>query len=90
MSDTFVKCKYCKYARKAENSEYIGCAAAVMQDVDDYFKFYERGEIATGWVNLNSYPNGNGGFGRITNGIPCFKPEDNCAHFEIREGNMDG
>lgn len=51
----------------------------------DWFEFYRRREIATGWVNLNSYPDGNGGFGMITNGIPCFNPEDKCPHFELRE-----
>lgn len=85
MSDSLLKCKHCKYARKAENSEYVGCAAAVRQDKVDWFEFYRRREIATGWVNLNSYPDGNGGFGMITNGIPCFKPEDKCSHFELRE-----
>ena len=85
MSDSLLKCKHCKYARKAENSEYVGCAAAVRQDNVDWFEFYRRREIATGWVNLTSYPDGNVDFGMITNGIPCFKPEDRCPHFELRE-----
>jgi hypothetical protein len=77
-------CKNCKYARKAANSEYVGCSAAVRQNITDYFHFYEKQEISTGWVNLNAYPNGGEGFGLITNGIPCFKPDDSCKHFEKR------
>ena len=42
------ECRNCKYARKAANSEYIGCSAAVRQDITDYFSFYERKEISTG------------------------------------------
>ena len=36
MSDSLLKCKHCKYARKAENSKYVGCAAAVRQDNVDW------------------------------------------------------
>ena len=78
------ECRNCKYARKAENPEYIGCSAAAGQDEVDYFKFYERKEISTGWVNLQSYPGITQGFGIITNGIPCFKPNDSCKHYEER------
>ena len=79
------ECRKCRYARKAENPEYVGCSAAVQQDEVDYFDFYRRREITTGWVNLSAYPNGGDGFGMITNGIPCFKPDDSCRHFEGRE-----
>lgn len=78
------ECRNCKYARKAENSEYIGCSAAVHQNITDYFSFYKRREISTGWVNLNANPGSDNGFGMITNGIPCFKPDDSCKHFEER------
>ena len=80
-----IKCKYCKWARKAENKNYIGCVAAVRRDINDYFSFYGKQEISTGWVNLRCYPDGHDYMGMITNGIPCFNPEDCCDHFELRE-----
>ena len=78
------KCENCIYARKAENKEYVGCVALLprtKKDEDDWFNFYERESIATGWVDLRAKPNGKSS-GMITNGIPCFKKNDICNYFE--------
>lgn len=83
-------CKNCKWARKAENKDYVGCAATLATDKidytndDDLFEFYKRSEVATGWVDLRATITGKGS-GMITNGIPCFKPDDGCHHFEYPE-----
>ena len=85
-----IKCQYCKYARKAENKDYVGCAAALRTDKIDYtndedlLNFYERDEVATGWVNLFCYSGDMSCLGMITSRIPCFKPNDSCKHFELR------
>lgn len=81
------RCEFCKYARKAENSEYVGCVAALGAKEtlsDDFvFDFYGRNQICTGWVHLQVKPNceDTTTFGMITNGIPCFKKEDRCKHY---------
>lgn len=31
-----VKCEYCKWARKAENKDYVGCATTLATDKLDY------------------------------------------------------
>lgn len=82
-------CANCEYARRAENSNYVGCAAALKKLRENYssdaiFSFYDRKEIATGWVELGARPNSSSRSGMITNGMPCFHPQDNCKHFEIR------
>ena len=51
---------------------------------EDLLNFYERDEVATGWVNLHCYPGGTSWLGMITSRIPCFKPNDSCKHFELR------
>lgn len=82
-----IKCEYCKWARKAENKDYVGCAATDKLDYtnnNDLLNFYDRDEIATGWVNLHAYPDGNDWLGIITSGIPCFKRNDSCKHFDLR------
>ena len=85
-----LNCQYCKWARKAKNKDYVGCAASLATDKLDYtnnedlFNFYDRDEIATGWVNLHAYPDGNDWLGMITSGIPCFKRNDSCKHFDLR------
>lgn len=90
MDYEILKCQYCKWARKAENKAYVGCAASLATDKLDYTKdedllnFYDRDEVATGWVNLHAYPDGTSWLGMITSGIPCFKPNDSCKHFELR------
>ena len=83
MNET-LECKNCKWARKAENKEYVGCAAALRIDGVNIFDFYNRDEISTGWVNLRCYPDRTDTFGLITNGVPCFKSNDCCEHFELR------
>jgi hypothetical protein len=83
-------CKNCKWARKAENENYVGCAATLVTDKidytndDDLFEFYKRKEVAIGWVDLRTGINGKSS-GMLTNGIPCFKPDDSCDHFEYPE-----
>lgn len=83
-------CKNCRWARKAENEDYVGCAATLATDKIDYtndndlFEFYKRHEVAIGWVDLRAGINSKGS-GMITNGIPCFKPDDGCHHFEYLE-----
>lgn len=79
-----LECQYCKWARKAENKEYVGCAAALSGEGVNFFSFYNREQICTGWVNLRCYPGKEDEFGIITNGVPCFKPNDYCGHFELR------
>lgn len=78
------KCENCINARRAENDEYVGCVALTSKDIDNedyWYNFYERNEIATGWVDLRAKPNGKSS-GMITNGIPCFKKNDICNHYE--------
>lgn len=78
------KCENCKNARKACNKEYVGCIAAIRGDYtdDNYcFNFYKRNEISTGWVDLRAKPYSKDS-GMITNGIPCFKKDDFCEHYE--------
>lgn len=82
-------CANCEYARKAENSGYVGCAAALKKLREDYssdalFSFYDRSVMQTGWVDLRARPNSKDNSGMITNGIPCFHPQDSCKHFEVR------
>lgn len=81
----FNKCENCTYARKAENQEYVGCVALLPKSIaneNEWFNFYERELIATGWVDLRAKPNGESS-GMITNGVPCFKKDDICSHFEL-------
>ena len=91
MSNELIKCLHCKWARKAENKDYIGCAASLATDKLDYtnnedlLNFYDRDEVAVGWVNLHYYPDGTTWLGMITSGIPCFKCDDSCKHFGLRE-----
>lgn len=78
------KCENCRNARKACNGDYVGCVAAIRGDYtnDDYcFNFYKRSQISTGWVDLRAKPYGKDS-GMITNGIPCFKKDDICEHYE--------
>lgn len=79
-------CLHCKYARKASNTEYVGCVALSSLDYENekyWFTFYDRESICTGWVDLRSYPDGISS-GMITNGVPCFKKDDICKHFVSR------
>lgn len=79
------KCENCIYARKAENSEYVGCIALLPRLVVDenaWFSFYGKESISTGWVDLKAKPNENSSC-MITNGIPCFKKNDICKHFKL-------
>ena len=91
MSNELIKCLHCKWTRKAENKDYIGCAASLATDKLDYtnnedlLNFYDRDEVAIGWVNLHYYPDGTTWLGMITSGIPCFKRDDSCKHFGLRE-----
>ena len=36
MSNELIKCLHCKWTRKAENKDYIGCAASLATDKLDY------------------------------------------------------
>lgn len=36
MSNELIKCLHCKWARKAENKDYVGCAASLATDKLDY------------------------------------------------------
>ena len=61
-------CANCEYARKAENSGYVGCAAALKKLREDYssdvlFSFYDRSVMQTGWVDLRARPYHNGDSG---------------------------
>lgn len=91
MSNELIKCLHCKWARKAENKDYVGCAASLATDKLDYtnnedlLNFYDCDEVAVGWVNLHCYPDGTTWLGMITSGIPCFKRDDSCKHFGLRE-----
>ena len=84
------KCLNCKYARRAENKEYVGCSKIyqatynkMILDNEDYiFAFYKKKEIALGWVSLNSRPEDTNRSGLLTNGIVCFKKDDICEHWE--------
>lgn len=84
--DIAKSCKTCQYARKAENSDYVGCCIAVNKEPDDWFAFYQKKVINTGWVDLRAKPNMKNS-GMITNGIPYFKPDDICKHYKMEENN---
>lgn len=84
------KCLNCKYARRAENKEYIGCSKIyqatynkeILNNEDYIFDFYQKGEFALGWVALNHRPESTDKSGLITNGIICFKKDDICKYWE--------
>lgn len=83
------KCETCKYARFANNEDYVGCIAGLnkIKQGDDsaIFDFYQRDEIKTGWVNLQAPPDDDNPSGLITNGIPCFLKTDICKHYKVKE-----
>ena len=87
------RCENCYYARLAYNEDYIACVAMITNKLDytsdtEPFYFYERDNIDTGWAYLSCRPNSER-FGMMTNGIPCFKRDDCCKHYEEVYNNYD-
>ena len=85
-----MNCLNCRFARHAENEEYVGCAKMLLALGEHYAEsnpccFYDRDLICTGWVNLSKPPDDTSKQGMITNGIPCFKKDDICKHYEAKE-----
>ena len=85
-----MSCLYCKYARRAENKDYVGCIKMLMVLKDNYAdynpcEFYDRDAVCTGWVNTSKSPFDEAKQGMITNGIPCFRKTDRCKYFEGEE-----
>lgn len=85
-------CGNCKFGRRAENRDYVGCIKAIQSnsrvnhiEPSQLCDFYGKDSISTGWVNLNVYPEETtNGWGMIINFIPCFLKNDKCKHWEAR------
>lgn len=92
------KCLYCDYARRACNTDYIGCAYWDVQiNKDLNYMTHEQvmdeldlDSLATGWVYLGrrpeheTAPDVTASASVMTNGVVCFEKDFVCKKFKSR------